>query len=463
MFASQSLASGAIPPNLISFAPPMTLLRLLVCLLLAVAGLLDAAAAAKPNVILLLADDLGYECIGANGGTSYKTPQLDQLATGGVRFERCYAQPLCTPTRIQLMTGRYNVRNYTVFGVMDPKLKTFGNLFKDAGYTTAIVGKWQLGRVVDLPKTFGFDESFLWQHTRRPPRYPNPGLEINGVQKDFSNGEYGPDLLNNYAIDFITRNKEKPFFLYYPLTLTHGPYMATPDSKDWDPKLTGEARSKNPAHFGDMVAYMDKLIGKLVAHLDAEGLRDNTLILFVGDNGTGKGTTSRMGERVVIGAKGQSIATGMHVPLIASWPKQIAAGKVVGDIVDTTDFLPTICDAAGITIPADWKPDGRSFLPQLRGEKGTPREWTYSWYAPQGVFKHEFAADQRWKLYRGGRLFDIVADPLEEHVIEPAARSPEAKAAAAKLRAVLEQFKDARPAELAAATKTRKRGAADEE
>jgi arylsulfatase A len=136
---------------------------------------------------------------------------------------------------------------------------------------------------------------------------------------------------------------------------------------------------------------------------------------------------------------------------------------VVPDLVDTTDFLPTICDAAGITVPADWKPDGRSFLPQLRGEKGTPREWIYSWYAPQGEFKHEFAADARWKLYRGGRLFDTVADPLEEKAIEPTERSPEAKAAAAKLRAVLDQFKDARPAELAGVTKKAKRGAANEE
>ena len=177
----------------------------------------------RPNVILIMADDLGYETIGANGGTSYPTPNLDRLAAGGMRFTHCYVQPLCTPTRVQLMTGRYNVRNYVNFGQMDPQAVTFGNRFKEAGYLTCVAGKWQLGQDPQLPKKFGFDEHCLWQHTRRPPRYVNPGLEINGVAKDFGQGEYGPDLVNEYAIDFIKRHRERPFFLYYPMILTHGP------------------------------------------------------------------------------------------------------------------------------------------------------------------------------------------------------------------------------------------------
>ena len=111
-------------------------------------------------------------------------PAIDKLAATGVRFEHCYAQPLCTPTRVQLMTGMYNVRNYINFGNMDPKAVTFGNLLKQAGYATCIAGKWQLGQDPDLPRKYGFDEFCLWQHTRRPPRYANPGLEINGVEKD---------------------------------------------------------------------------------------------------------------------------------------------------------------------------------------------------------------------------------------------------------------------------------------
>src|SRR5688572_13126349 len=146
----------------------------------------DAQPGRRPNVILIMADDLGYETIGANGGTSYKTPNLDKLAATGVRFDRCQVLPVCTPTRVQLMTGMSNARNYIEFGLMDPKATTFGNLLKNAGYPTAIAGKWQLGRVKDLPQKFGFDEACLWQHMRRPPRYANPGLEYNGEERDFT-------------------------------------------------------------------------------------------------------------------------------------------------------------------------------------------------------------------------------------------------------------------------------------
>ena len=161
----------------------------------------------KPNLILIMADDLGYETIGANGGASYKTPALDKLAATGARFTHAYAQPLCTPTQVQLMTGQYNVRNYLNFGTLAPNIVTFGNLLKQAGYATGMVGKWQLGQDLDLPKKLGFDEYCLWQHTRRPPRYANPGLEINGVKRDYNNGEYGPDILNEYALDFVARKK----------------------------------------------------------------------------------------------------------------------------------------------------------------------------------------------------------------------------------------------------------------
>jgi arylsulfatase A len=427
----------------------------LAALLLAPLSALLAAdtpkAARKPNLILIMADDLGYETIGANGGTSYRTPVLDQLAKNGARFTHCFVQPLCTPTRVQLMTGQYNVRNYINFGKMDPKSVTFGNLLKSAGYATCITGKWQLGQDVELPKKFGFDECCLWQHTRRPPRYANPGLEINGVKKDYDKGEYGPDLVNDYALDFITRKKGEPFFLYYPMMLTHSPYQATPDSKEWDPKAMGEKVNTRPKHFGDMVEYMDKLIGKLVAHLDRHGLRDNTLILFVGDNGTGRGTRSMMGEKAVIGGKGTTTAAGMHVPLIASWPGKLAAGKVHSDLVDSTDFLPTLLDAAGVSLPADLKCDGRSFFPQLCGKKGQPREWIYSWYSPRqnaDATVKEFAFNHRYKLYRSGDFFDLERDPDEKSPLKTATLEGEAAVAGKSLQAALDQFKDARPKEL---------------
>jgi arylsulfatase A len=411
-------------------------------------GATRPAQAAKPNLILILADDLGYETIGANGGTSYRTPVLDKLAATGMRFTHCYAQPLCTPTRVQLMTGLYNVRNYTSFGSMDPQAVTFAQLLKRAGYATCMVGKWQLGRELDLPKKFGFDEYCLWQHMRRPPRYANPGLEINGVEKNFKEGQYGPDLINDYALDFITRKKDGPFLLYYSMLLTHAPYQPTPDSKSWDPKAKGESAGIAREHFGDMVAYMDKLIGRLVAKLDALGLRENTLIMFVGDNGTGKGTRSMMGDREVAGGKGTTATAGMHVPLIANWPGKVVAGKACSDLVDSTDFLPTLLEAAGERLPVAPKLDGRSFLPQLQGQRGKPREWVYSWYSPRqgaNLTVREFAFNKHFKLYRNGEFFELSKDVEEKHPLKVPSLAGEAASAAKVLQGALAQFKDARP------------------
>lgn len=424
-------------------------LALLVAVVVVACPVLSAEPAKRPNLVLIVADDLGYEAIAANGGTSYQTPVLDRLAAGGVRFTRCYAQPLCTPTRVQLMTGLYNVRNYINFGELETSQTTFAHHLKRAGYATAVAGKWQLGRAADLPQKFGFDESYLWQHTRRPPRYANPGLEHNGKPLDFNDGQYGPDLVNAFCLDFVSRKKDEPFFLYYPMILTHNPFQPTPDSLEWDPKLSGEEKKQASKHFGEMVTYMDKLIGRLVARLDELKIRDNTLILFVGDNGTNKSITSMMGDRRVQGGKGKSTAAGMHVPLIASWPGRIAKGKVCDDLIDTTDFLPTLLGAAGVATPEGM--DGVTFLPQLKGEAGTPRQWIYSWYARNGGAQAtaEFAADQRYKLYRNGRFFDISDDVLEASPLADASLSPEARSARDALAKVLDRFKDARPAAMA--------------
>jgi arylsulfatase A len=405
----------------------------------------------RPNIILILADDLGYETLGADGGTSYRTPQLDKLAATGVRFTHCFVQPLCTPTRVQLMTGRYNVRNYISFGNMDPQAVTFANLLRQAGYATCITGKWQLGRDRELPKKFGFDEYCLWQHTRRPPRYANPGLEINGIEKNYTHGEYGPDLVNAYALDFITRQKDSPFFLYYPMMLTHAPYQPTPDSKDWDPQAQGEQVNRRPEHFGDMVAYMDKLVGKVVARLDALGIRDHTLLLFVGDNGTGRGTRSMMGDRLVTGGKGTTTDAGMRVPLLVSWPGKVTAGSVCGDLVDSTDFLPTVLDAAGVVPPTGLKLDGLTFLPQVLGAEGQPRDWIYSWYSPRqsaNMTVREFAFNHRYKLYRSGEFFDLRNDVEEKHPLVVSSLGGQAADAAQLLQGALDRFKDARPVEL---------------
>ncbi len=426
------------------------------CLFFAICCLADIASAQsrRPNIILILADDLGYETIGANGGTSYSTPVLDKLAATGARFTQAYAQPLCTPTRVQIMTGQYNVRNYLSFGALAPDIVTFGNLLKNAGYSTAMVGKWQLGYDLELPKKLGFDEYYLWQHNRRPPRYANPGLELNGVQKDYNNGEYGPDLINGFALDYISRKKDIPFFLYYSMLLTHDPYQPTPDSPDWDPTAVGERVNRHIRHFGEMVTYMDKLIGRVVTRLEQLGIRENTLILFVGDNGTRAGTQSKMGDRIVTGAKGTPVTYGMHVPLIASWPGSVIPGGVISDLVDTTDFLPTMLEAAGVKHPPNLTLDGRSFLPQLRGRKGQPREWVYSWYSrrqPPGNVSmdvRECAFNERYKLYRSGEFLDLVNDVEEKTPMRVTDLKGEAAAAARLLQSALDRYRNTRPAAL---------------
>lgn len=415
-------------------------MRQTLALLACVAGASVAAAAApgRPNIVLIMADDWGYECLTANGGQSYQTPELDRLAATGMRFERCHVQPLCTPTRVQLMTGIYNVRNYVQFGLLDPKATTFANLLKRAGYATGIAGKWQLGQDKGLPQQFGFDEAFLWQHTRRPPRYANPGLEHNGEEKDYTGGAYGPALVNNFALDFIARHKDGPFLLYYPMILAHNPFQPTPDSPDWDPKAEGEKVHQAVGHFADMTAYMDKMVGRVVGKLEELGLREKTLVMFLGDNGTNGGIVSRFQGADYRGGKGTTTARGTHVPLVANWPGKIAAGQVNPNLVDSTDFLPTLCEAAGVEVPESLAVDGRSFFGQMLGG-GPAREWIYCWYARDGGPKAnlEFAMDGRHKLYRDGRVFDLEADPFET--------SAQAGPAPKHLQAVLDRYAEARP------------------
>ncbi len=425
-------------------------LLLLATLVISSFGAVCLAADKKPNIILIMADDLGYETLCADGGATYKTPNLDRLAATGMRFDRCNVQPLCTPTRVQLMTGMVNARNYIEFGTMDPQATTFGNLLKNAGYATAIAGKWQLGHDKGLPRRFGFDEACLWQHTRRPPRYANPGLEYNAEERDFHNGEYGPTLVNDFALQFITKNESKPFFLYYPMILTHAPYQPTPDSPDWDPKASDEKAGKDVKHFADMVAYMDKMVGRVVNKVDELGIRDNTLIIFLGDNGTGQGVTSQLKGAAYSGGKGLTNARGMHVPLIANWPGKTPAGSVNDDLIDSTDFFPTVCEAAGAEVPTSLTIDGHSFLPQLEGKKGEPREWIFTWYSKNGTPPiREFVATKEYKLYRNGRFFDLKKDPFEAQPPQQLADLTGDEAATAKkLKAVLAQYADARPSAL---------------
>ncbi len=411
----------------------------------------------RPNIVLILADDLGYECLGCYGGKSYKTPRLDELAATGVRFQRAYALPLCTPTRAQLMTGKHNFRNWQAFGVLDPNEKTFGHYMKEAGYRTCISGKWQLysynppdfepewrGKGM-RPEESGFDEYCLWhtEHTEdKGSRYADPVIQQNGTYLSDTEGKYGPDIFVEYINDFMARHQDEPFFVYYPMALTHAPFQPTPHSADWPENR----HAKDPKYFKDMVEYMDVVVGRLVDKLDELGLRENTLILFLGDNGSPREITSLVNSHEMRGGKGHSTEAGTHVPLIANWLGTAPQGSVCDDMVDCSDFLPTMLEMAGAPRPAGTILDGISFLPQLRGEQGTPHEWLYFYHNPLpgwgkvGYRLQRWAQDKTWKLYDDGRLFNYQTDVLEEQPFAPGAGSAEAEAARQTLQSVIDQM-----------------------
>ena len=373
-----------------------------------------APANDQPNIILIMADDMGYEALSSNGSESCKSPNLDKLAAKGVRFTNGFSNPICTPSRVKLMTGQYNVRNYVKFGWLDREQTTFAHQLKAAGYATAIAGKWQLGKDKDSPQHFGFEQSCLWQHTRSgrskekgktiDRRFVNPQLEFNGVEKDFTSGEYGPQVCTDFICDFIDQNKKKPFLVYYPMILTHCPFDPTPDSTDWDPKRLGSTTYKGDRkdpqrHFRDMVAYADKAVGQIVAQLEKSGVRDNTLIIFTGDNGTDTPIVTPWNGTKVVGGKGTMSDTGTRVPLIVNWPTGIQKpGRVVDDLVEFTDMFPTICEVTGAKLPKTHPADGASIVPVLRNQADArKKDWIYIWYRKQVMVRNKqysFLANQ---------------------------------------------------------------------
>jgi len=402
---------------------------------------------------MIMADDLGYEVIGANGCTSYKTPELDAIASKGLRFTNCFSNPICTPSRVKLMTGMSNVRNYVRFGLLPTNQITFGNLLKKVGYKTCIAGKWQLGNAKGLPQKFGFDEACLWQHTRKrtrkggvDTRFTSPRLEINNEEKDFDNGEFGPDIVNKFVLDFIEKNKEEPFFVYYPMILTHCPFIPTPGHPDYDAKDPGSKTYKGDAkYFGDMDNHCDELVGRVYKKLEELGIADNTLLIFTGDNGTDKPVVSMMNGKEIPGGKGSMTDNGTRVPLIISWPAQIKEAKVLSELVDFSDFLPTFCELAGVELPSDRTYDGVSLVPTLKGTGTRSKEHVYIWYAGKTLARTE---KYMYRVQKGKKDFFSFSGPYEPTEMQIADLSGEAKQAYETLKKVTDDMAKTRPANL---------------
>ncbi|MEN8226483.1 MAG: sulfatase-like hydrolase/transferase [Bacteroidota bacterium] len=386
----------------------------------------------KPNVILIMVDDMGYECVGAYGSTSYKTPNIDQIASQGILFSNCISQPLCTPSRVKIMTGKYNYKNYDYFGHLNLSEYSFGNLMQDAGYETCIAGKWQLNGLAykdkiddwndnSRPNKFGFDEYCLWQLTKersKGGRYGDPLIEQNGEVLDKDINDYGPDIFANYILDFIERKQDESFFVYYPMVLVHDPFVPTPDSDKWDDQ---EVRYKNDTtYFKDMVSYTDKIVGKITNKLKALDLDKNTILIFTADNGTHPSIYSQLADETIQGAKGNTINAGVHVPLIVYWPSQIKNGHIFNGLIAFSDFFPTLADI----VKTEVNSDGRSFYPLLTGGKYDPRETVFVHYDPQwgnkvSQYRNQFVRTMEYKLYQDGNFFELKNDKLEENPLQP--------------------------------------------
>jgi arylsulfatase A len=444
--------------------------RALFGLFAVIAGLTYATAAlqAAPklprNIVLIMADDIGIEAFGCYGSADYETPNIDKLAAQGIRFSHAYSQPLCTPTRVQIMTGKYNHRNWQAFGILPQGERTFGHVMSGFGYDTLITGKWQLTsydppdfpgadkrRGIGMhPRDAGFDEYTLYhsEHTEdKGSRYANPTY-LRNDKLVTEIGTYGEDVSTNTLLDFMARNRDDPMFVYYPMALPHWPANPTPDSVAWaDPARRLEVDN---AYFPDMVKYMDKLVGQIVTGLEDLGLRDDTLIIFYSDNGTDKKFTSTMNGVAIPGMKSFPVQSGVRVPLIASWPLGTPSGVVSTDLVDASDFLPTLIELAGHSAPAAWQLDGQSFAAQLRGERhSSPRETCFFWYDPRPgddkahLDRAVFALDHRYKLYSDGRLFTIDDLLPIETAIEPTQFTAPDRAAFTKLTAVIDRMMQA--------------------
>jgi len=421
-----------------------------------------ASAESRPNILFILADDVGQEVLGCYGGQSYETPHLDELARTGMKFRHGFSMPVCHPTRLALMTGKYPFRHGQVTWGDFPESEepfTWANLAQDAGYATYIAGKWQLCLLRDKPNhphRLGFEhfDLFGWHEG---PRFYEPMIYHDGAVREDTLGHYGPDLYVRGLIDFMKENRDRPFLAYYSMAVCH--------------EVTDDLETPVPHgpfgrydNYAEMVAVMDNAVGRLVAALNALGLRENTLVIFTADNGTppeiiiqaeGKKllretVVSKQDGLMIPGGKKKLTDDGTNVPLIANWPGTIRGGQVIDDLVDMSDYLPTFVELTGGSLPEGRQLDGHSFAARLRGNGASQREWAYAEEAvlpkPGGVEPDGTSSGRRWvrtadwKLYNDGRLFHMSSDLQEQHPILAQQDSPAAAAARKQLETAFEEL-----------------------
>jgi len=439
--------------------------------LLALFAALAASAADKPNIVFIMVDDLGPEWVSSYGGEGIETPNIDKLAQQGLSFDNAYSMPQCTPTRATLLTGQYPFRHgwvnhwdvprWGAGGHFDPKHNfTFARELRKVGYVNGIAGKWQINdfRVQpDALREHGFDEWSMWTgyESHNPPsaeRYWDPYVYSHQHPSKTYKGRFGPDVYNDFVLDFLDRHRDGPFLLYYPMVLTHTPLVHTPHEPF--------AASKYERHHA-MVRYTDYLIGKLMKKLDDLGIRDDTYVVFTTDNGTAGGIDGRLNGRPVRGGKAKLTENGPRQPFIVTGPG-VPQGVRTDALTDFSDLMPTFVELAGAQLPAGQTIDGHSLVDVFHGkDQDGPREWILAMgHGParlddQGVrpvvdYADRVVRDKRYKVHvidgTVARLHNLAKDPGEEYNLI-SSRAPEDRAALAKLTAVVAQFpaKDGRP------------------
>ncbi len=407
---------------------------------------------ARPNIIYIMADDLGYGDLGCYGQEKIQTPNIDQLATEGMRFTQAYAgSSVCAPSRCSLITGKHNghnrVRDNIPHGTfLQPDDFTMAEMLKQAGYTTGGMGKWSLGNPGSwgVAHYQGFD--YYYGHLNQDQAhfyYPdylweNDKISLLTGNRAEKKQEYTHDLFTEKAINFIQENKANPFFLYLPYTIPHYSDYGSKSPEVYivpsDEPYTNEAWSQTSKNYAAMITRMDKDVGKIVQLLKDLGLEENTLIIFTSDNGP----LTRIPDSYdffdsngpLKGGKRDMYEGGIRVPFIAKWKNVIDEGSVTDKIITFWDVMPTLADM--IDYPSDIETDGISFFPVLKGNENDKKDHAYLFW-DYGHTREKYMQAVRFEKYKGianfvkekvtYELYDLENDPGE--TLNIAAEYPE--------------------------------------
>ena len=427
----------------------------------------------KPNILLILVDDLGKEWLSCYGAEDIGTPNIDALAKSGTMFNNVYSMPQCTPSRVTLLTGQYPFRHGWVnhwdvprWGggahfdeTMNPSL---GIEMKKAGYVTAIAGKWQIDDFRVEPDALtknGFDEYCMWTGyesdiTASGKRYQDPYIFTKEGSKTYK-GEFGPDIFKDFIIDFINTHKDSPMFIYYPMVLTHTPFVDTPD----------ESAVSDLGKHNIMTNYVDKITGELVQALENAKIRNNTVIIWTTDNGTSGKITGNYIGRKVKGAKSKTTEPGICAPFIVSWPDHVESNKKSDALIDFSDIFSTCLDIAGIEPMTEWTTDNNSYIIDgksfkdvlLKNKNASERDWilgigggnnarlTKNGVENQYNFRDRVLRNRQYKLYINSSLqpekfYDLLNDPGERINLIDSLVTPQLKNNYSQLADVIKSF-----------------------